>query len=84
MDHSLGHNDLIDDDVPVAEPLVRPFETVAIGCGIATLIGMFAVSHVLIKGALIGGSLMGLMIALLYFGFVGTRSSMLANTDGRR
>jgi hypothetical protein len=84
MDHSLRQDDIIDDDVLASEPLVRPFETVAIGCGIATLIGMFAVSHVLLKGALIGGSLVGLTVALLYFGFVGSRSGVVAPSDRQR
>ncbi|MBT6273673.1 MAG: hypothetical protein HOI95_06020 [Chromatiales bacterium] len=53
------------------EPLMRPFELVAIACGVLTMIGTFAVSHVLLKGLLIGGSLLVVVGCLLYFCLVG-------------
>lgn len=51
-----------------SDPLVRPFETIAISCGVLTLIGTFFVSSVMLKGLLIGGSFFALIGALLYFG----------------
>lgn len=75
MDHTLERHDLAIDDAP-QEPIMRPFEIVAIGCGVATLVGTFAVSSVLLKGALIGGSLLALMASLLYFGLIGGRNEM--------
>ena len=50
------------------EPLLRPFEIVAIGCGVMTLVATFFVSVPLYKGMLIGGSLLGLIGALLHYG----------------
>ena len=58
------------------EPLIRPFEMVAIGCGVATLIGTFGVSSVLLKAMFIGGSLVTLMGSLLYFGLIGSRNEV--------
>lgn len=76
MEHTISRHEALHDDAPAREPIMRPFETVAIACGVATLIGTFAVSHVLLKGVLIGGSLLALMGSLLYFGLVGARSVM--------
>ena len=70
MAHTLQHHEIPEDDAP-SEPLVRPFELVAIGCGVATLVGTFVVSSVVLKGLLIGGSLLALMGSLLYFGLAG-------------
>ena len=75
MEHTITRHEAIHDD-QADEPIMRPFETVAIACGIATLIGTFAVSHVLLKGALIGGSLLALMGSLLYFGLAGARADL--------
>ena len=61
MDNALGKGEL-------QEAYLRPFEIVAIACGVLTIIGTFAVSHVMVKGLLIGGSLAVLMGSLLYFG----------------
>lgn len=72
MEHTLSHEHVTDDETP-QEPLMKPFEVIAIACGIATLIGTFAISHVLLKGAIIGGSLVALTGSLLYFGLVGSR-----------
>ena len=50
-----------------SDPLVRPFETIAISCGVLTLIGTFIVSRVILKGLLIGGPFFALTGSLLYF-----------------
>ena len=63
-------------DEPVNEPLLRPFEIIAIACGVTTLVATFFISVPLLKGALIGGSLLGLIGALLYYGVVGTRDKV--------
>lgn len=63
-----------------SEPLLRPFEIAAIACGVATLIGTFVVSQVLLKGLLIGGSLLGLIGSLLYFGVASTGDGMPGDT----
>ena len=51
----------------VKEPLMRPFEMIAIACGLATLIGTFLVSAQLLKAGFIGGSLLALIFTFLYF-----------------
>ncbi len=60
--------------IPVAKaPLFRPFELVAIGCGITTLIGTFVVSSVFLTGMIIAMSLLTLVGATLYYGAVSAK-----------
>lgn len=49
---------------PIKVPILRRFEVIAIGCGLTTLIGSFLVNSVVLKGAIIGASLVTL-VALL-------------------
>ncbi len=59
-----------------SDPLLRPFEVIAIACGVTTLIATFLVSVPLLKGLLISGSLLALIGTLLYYGVVGTRDKV--------
>jgi hypothetical protein len=60
--------------IPVAKvPLFRPFEVLAIGCGITTLIGIFVVSSVFLTGMIIAMSLLTLVGAMLYYGAVSAK-----------
>lgn len=54
-------------DAP-GQPLLRPFELVALGCGVVALIGTFLVEPLLLKGLVITGSMLFLVGALVYFG----------------
>ena len=56
-----------------SEPLSRSFEIIAIACGVTILGANFLISAPLLKGMMKGGSLLGLIGALLYYGVVGTR-----------
>lgn len=79
MDNTLHQTAMIRDE-RAPEPLLRPFELVAIGCGVATLVGTFLVSGVLFKGLLIGGSLLTLLGSLLYFGLARRDDGLPADT----
>jgi hypothetical protein len=74
-DHTINDFDYTADQA-YNEPLLRPFEIVAMVCGVTTLGATFLVSTPLLKGMLIGGSLLGLIGALLYYGVVGTREKV--------
>ena len=78
MDNTLEHtmkDFYATTDESAKEPLMRPFEMIAIACGVATLIGTFLVSAPLLKAGFIGGSLLALILSLLYFCVASTRQT---------
>ncbi|MEM7406743.1 MAG: hypothetical protein AAF458_15710 [Pseudomonadota bacterium] len=50
------------------QPLLRPFELVALGCGAVALAGSFLIEPLLLKGLVMSGAMLSLVGALLYFG----------------
>jgi hypothetical protein len=75
LERTMNNFDALNDD-SAKESLMRPFEAIAIACGVATLVGTFLVSAPLLKGALIGGSLLALIASLLYFCITSTRQTL--------